>query len=404
MIPHLSTVRATLTNVVAEFRSKNVAFMAGSIAYNAFVSLLPLLLLLVLSVSVVGSAALERRVIELAATYLAPGVGETLREVLREANDNTGFSLVGIVVLLWGTLKIFRGLDTAFAEIYETEDTDEFVDQLRDGLVVFVALLVAVVAMITTGSAFAALAQRLAIGVLNPLFLVVALSIAFFPLYYIFPNADLSIRDVVPGLVTAAAGWAALQALFQVYVAASAKTDAYGVLGGIVLLVTWLYFAGLLLLLGAVINAVVGGYVGDGVDDGSGPEQADLFDVIDARGVGNAAPHRTHRKTRLTPDETATYLDRFREDLTDRYRGMRPTDGERSHRSPAAATEIGLLERSYETDGDPVYETCFRWRVPERESEIDADATADTPGTADTADPGEADESAPADARRAEEN
>ena len=29
-------------------------------------------------------------------------------------------TVVGLVVLLWGTLKIFRGLDTAFSEIYGT--------------------------------------------------------------------------------------------------------------------------------------------------------------------------------------------------------------------------------------------------------------------------------------------
>ncbi|WP_224449671.1 YihY/virulence factor BrkB family protein [Haloprofundus salilacus] len=388
MTPQPTTVRRTLTRTADEFRTKNVAFMAGSIAYNAFVSLLPLLLLLVLSVSVVGSGALERRVIELAATYLAPGVGDTLREVLREANDNTGFSLVGIVVLLWGTLKIFRGLDTAFAEIYETAQADDFVDRIRDGVVVFAALLVAVVAMVTAGSAFAALTQRLAIGVLNPLFLVVSLSIAFFPLYYIFPNVDVTFGEVLPGLLTAATGWATLQALFQLYVAASAKTDAYGILGGIVLLVTWLYFGGLLLLLGAVVNAVVGGYIGGDADE---TETSGLI-FADSRTASDTTPVKSHREERLSPDEAAAYLRRLREDLTGRYNGMRPTDGERTPNLLSGATEIGLLERSFETDDEHVYETRFRWRLPERDSEADGD------------DEGEAEESPAVDARRAEED
>ncbi|WP_224335804.1 YihY/virulence factor BrkB family protein [Haloprofundus halobius] len=393
MVPRPTTVRRTLTSVADEFRAKNVAFMAGSIAYNAFVSLLPLLLLLVLSVSVVGSGALERRVIELAATYLAPGVGDTLREVLREADENTGFSLVGIVVLLWGTLKIFRGLDTAFSEIYETTQTDDFVDRIRDGFVVLTALFVAVVAMVTAGSAFAALTQRLAIGVLNPLFLVVSLSIAFFPLYYVFPNVDVTPRQILPGLLTAAVGWAMLQALFQVYVAASAKTDAYGLLGGVVLLVTWLYFGGLLLLLGAVVNAVVGGYIGGG----SVATEADGFSFADSHTASDSSNTHTYRESHLSPDEAATHLRRLREGLTGRYDRMRPTDDERTYRLLSETTEVGLLERSYGVDDDLVYETCFRWCLPEGDTE----ATGDGEAVVDLAD--ETDGSSTADAHRTEE-
>ncbi|KTG11258.1 hypothetical protein AUR64_04855 [Haloprofundus marisrubri] len=376
-----SRIRTTASQVAAEVRAKNVAFMAGSIAYNAFVSLLPLLLLLVLTVSVVGSGALERRVIELAATYLAPGVGDTLREVLREADDSTGFSLVGIVVLLWGTLKIFRGLDTAFAEIYETDDEDSVFDRFRDGFVVFAALSVAVVAMVTTGSAFAALAQRLAIGILNPLFLVVALSVAFFPLYYVFPNVDVSIGNVLPGLVTAAAGWAVLQALFQVYVAASGKTDAYGLLGGIVLLVTWLYFAGLLLLLGAVINAVVGGYVG-------GTAVGDAR--VDGGGRGTASTaEKTMREDRLNRDQAARYLRRLREDVARRYEEMEPTETGGTPGRPRMS-ETGTLnvtervfdegENGVDDEGDrQTYEVTLQWRVAEADAGV-----AETTTTADT--------------------
>jgi len=61
-----------------------------------------------------------------------------------------------------------------------------------------------------------------------------------------------------PGVIVAAIGWAALQALFQIYVAISSSSESAGPIGAILLLLTWLYFGGLILLVGGVVNATHG--------------------------------------------------------------------------------------------------------------------------------------------------
>ncbi|WP_232819680.1 YhjD/YihY/BrkB family envelope integrity protein [Haloprofundus halophilus] len=372
----MSTRRSPITvgrAVLEEFSSKNVAFMAGSLAYNAFVSLIPLLLLVVLLVSLLGSEQLEGRVSGLVASSLTPATGNLVSNALDSASEGTGLSIVGIVVLLWGTLKIFRGLDTAFSEIYETEDSNEFVDQLRDGLVVFVALLVGITAMVAASTAFAAFESLPWLGLLNPLVLVLGLSIAFLPLYYVFPDTDLSVRGILPGVLTAAVGWALLQGAFQFYIAFSDKSEAYGVLGGVILLVTWLYFGGLVLLLGAVVNAVVGGYA-TGASGGVG------------RGAAERAANRGPlREDRLNRDQAASYLRRLREDVARRYEGMEPTttDGTRGRpRMPETGT-LEVEERAVEEDDGQSYEVRLRWEVDETDARVDSEATE----TADTESP-----------------
>jgi len=47
--------------------------------------------------------------------------------------------------------------------------------------------------------------------------------------------------------------------VFTVYAALAGSADLYGVIGGVLLLVTWFYAASLLLLLGAVVNATLTG-------------------------------------------------------------------------------------------------------------------------------------------------
>ena len=312
----LSRIVQTGKQIATEFSEKNVTFMAAGIAYNAFLSLAPLLLVLLLAISAVGGG-LEDRIIALAQGSLPGPIADVIVEIFQGDSAASGASVVGLVVLIWGSLKIFRGLDTAFSEIYETTEENSFVDQLIDALIVFIAIVVAIVATVGVTAVFATLSDTIPfIGVLTPVVLVGGLIIAFVPMYYRFPDTDVNWPHVLPGAVFAAIGWAIFQALFQVYLAATGG-GSENFFGGVIVIVTWLYFSGLVLLLGAVINAVLGEY-------SSG----------EAGGVGRgAAKDETTRKPgyetlyeeTLTRDELATYLKALREDLTGRYEEMRPT-------------------------------------------------------------------------------
>jgi len=258
-------------DVVAEVRERNVPFMAGSIAYSAFVSLFPLLLLALLVASAVGGQALADYVITNTGNYLTPTGRELLTDTILRAGARVEVSILGLLVLGWGVLKVFRGLDTAFSTLYESRRSNDFVDQVRDGLVVLGTIALAVAAMVAAGAVFATFEGLPYVRYLNPLLLVVGLTIAFFPIYYVYPDRDLSPRQVLPGTVVAAVGWAVLQAVFQVYVSISQTAEVYGVIGGVLLLITWLYFAALILLLGATVNVVLARRRGHGSESRAEP-------------------------------------------------------------------------------------------------------------------------------------
>lgn len=339
----VSDLVATGRRVATEFSEKNVPFMAAGIAYNAFVSLAPLLLVLLVVVSAVGGG-LEERVVALARTALPAPIADVVASVFAGDAGTTGASVVGLVVLVWGTLKIFRGLDTAFSEIYETTGKNSFLDRVVDGLVVLVAMLVAVLATVAVTTAFAALSETVPfVGLLSPVVLVAGLVVAFLPMYYRFPDTDVGWDHVLPGVVFAAVGWAAFQALFQVYLAFTGGGSG-SFFGGVIVVVTWLYFSGLVLLLGAVINAVVGGHT-------SGK----------AGGVGRGASgYETRREETMTPDEFAAYLTGLREALTGHYEGMRPTHDQRYARP---ADGVTVVEQTRRDGDDREWSLAFRWRA-----------------------------------------
>ena len=358
----IGSARRFLTRVYGDVSNKNVTFMAAGLAYNAFVSLAPLLIMLFVALTIVGGG-LEARVADAARTYLPGPIAEVVGGLLGSETSVGGASVIGSVVLVWGALKIFRGLDTAFSEIYETTKENSFVDKLRDGGVVLVALVLAVVATVGVSVLFSTFAVTFPIlSYVSPLVLLCGLLLAFLPMYYVFPDADLEIRDVLPGAAFAAVGWAAFQGVFQAYLAFS-DPGSESFFGGVIVVVTYLYFSALVLLVGAVINAVLG-------EHSSGRPG----------GVGEAAAdERTTREASLDRDELDAYLRGLDERLTARYDS--PGVGRGEDAPPRPDGEVNLVESTAKTEDGRRWTVQLSWPVSEdratRERRESAPPTAD---------------------------
>jgi YihY family inner membrane protein len=245
------TVRA----VVETVREKEVTFLAASISYYILVSLVPLLFLTLVVATLLGGEAFSTRVMALVGANLP--AGQTLvGNALADRASQGGLGVVSLLLTVWGSLKVFRGLDTAFGRIY-LQAAGGLVEQVKDGLTTIVSIGVGVAGVVLLGSLLVLVDSPL-VGVAGPLVLVGTLVAAFLPLYYILPNADVSVREVLPGTVFAALGWTVLGTAFGVY-AQQAGGSVAGALGAVLLLVTWFYFSGIVILTGAVVNAVTGG-------------------------------------------------------------------------------------------------------------------------------------------------
>ncbi len=258
-VPGRSTsALGTARLVVAAALDQRVTFLSAAVAYYAFVSLVPAsLLLFVLAGGIFGDAVAIRL---LAATggLLTPAGEEAIGTAVTSAEGRAGAGILGVGVLLWSTLKVFRGLNVAFAEVYGVGDGDGFLAGVVDAGTVVLGVGVGIVAMVAAGAAAAAVDAPTirAVGVLT---LPAVLTVVFLPMYYVLPNTTMTPRGALPGAIFAAVVWTALQAGFQAYAATAGQYQVYGVVAGVLLLVTWLYVAAIVVTLGAVLNAVLAG-------------------------------------------------------------------------------------------------------------------------------------------------
>lgn len=82
--------------------------------------------------------------------------------------------------------------------------------------------------------------------------------IAIEELYFLAPNLKQRFVNTLPGAIVAVCGWMVLSDALSYYFRAFANLNrTYGVLGGGVALLIWLYWSGFLLLLGAEVNHAI---------------------------------------------------------------------------------------------------------------------------------------------------
>jgi membrane protein len=77
-------------------------------------------------------------------------------------------------------------------------------------------------------------------------------------LYYVLPDADQSFKFITPGSVMGVVVWIVASWLFSKYVSNFGSYDkTYGSLGGVIVLLLWMWISSLVLLVGAETNALI---------------------------------------------------------------------------------------------------------------------------------------------------
>jgi len=230
----------------------DIRYIATSLAYYAFISLMPVLLLvfIVFGRQVAGTISASE------AQFLTPETQQLVYDELTTASGRTAATVLSVVVLAWSGANVAVGFLTVVERIEAVAD-QPLARQVYDGVTVL-ATLSATILVIIVQSVFLAL---LATGPLSILagfgFLFVALTVTLLPLYFVPSRVVNTPQDALPGAITTAIGWTVLHAAIQFFVANAGQYAIYGVLSGLILILTTTYVAAIVLMIGVVVNAVL---------------------------------------------------------------------------------------------------------------------------------------------------
>jgi membrane protein len=250
---------AVVRRVLSVAQAVRVPFLAAAVAYYAFVSLVPLLVLALALGSVLGGEALAVSVVEALSGFLSAEGESLVTDALMANSGRSGITILGLVLLTWSGLKVFRAVDDAFSQVYGVADRKSLSEQLVGVTVVLGSVAVSVTAVVALNGLLPRLDGIPFLDILGVVLSFSILPLSFLPMYYRFPDVPMTLREALPGALIAGAGWVALVVVFRIYAQFAGNASLYGVLGGVLLVITFLYLAASVMIVGAVANAVLAG-------------------------------------------------------------------------------------------------------------------------------------------------
>jgi len=265
---------STLKRTIARFRHDNLSDWAAALTYYGLLALFPGLLALVSIVGLVGDPQEATRTLTEIVGALGPdSAAQTFAGPIESVASDRGAAgvafVLGLAVALWSASSYVGAFMRASNVIYETREGRPFWKlrplQIAVTLAMVLIGVMLVVGLVLTGPVVDAVAGPLGIGSTA----VTLWNVAKWPamaaafvlmvglLYYASPNAKIrGFKWVTPGSLVAIVVWAAASTGFALYVANFGSYDkTYGTLGGLIVLLVWLWISNLAILFGHQLNA-----------------------------------------------------------------------------------------------------------------------------------------------------
>jgi YihY family inner membrane protein len=248
----------------------NITGLSGMVAYNMLLSLFPLALLaLFIASRVLQSHDLQDSVFR-DLTRLFPSTTEsTITSALqRVERSSTSIGLFALVTSIWFGSSFWGALDTAFCGIYHVR-CRSWVQQKRFALVMLVVVLAFLAATVLVPAAQSVLVKGTAglpFGLSHVKALVFAITLSasllflfaiLCVIYWTVPNRGVPWRAIWPGAAAATVAIGIVDYAFPLYLSSVSTFAKLGTtLVFIVIVLLWFYALAIILLGGAVVNAL----------------------------------------------------------------------------------------------------------------------------------------------------
>ncbi|GAA4876967.1 YihY/virulence factor BrkB family protein [Paenibacillus vulneris] len=263
-------ITALIHNLACRFQDDDVPALSAQLTYYLVLSFFPFLIFVGTLMSFTSFSADEA--LERLSLVLPDLSNKTISDVFHEIEQTRSGSLlsIGLIATLWsasnGVNAVIKGINKA----YEQEEDRPFwkvrLLSLGTTVVLAVAILLSFVMLVfgrkigewlyvtaKLPGDFSTVWSWAQYAV--PLLVIWTLCCL---IYSFLPNVRLRFREVIPGALLATFGWIIASLLFSFYVNHfNSYTKTYGSIGGIIVLLIWLYLTSMIILLGGELNAAL---------------------------------------------------------------------------------------------------------------------------------------------------
>lgn len=257
-------------NLYCRFQDDEVPAMGAQLTYYLILAIFPFMIFLV---SLIGFTPFTTwDLLDATKKVLPQTNSKVLVDWITNVQNNRSGALLsfGIIGSLWSASSGINAIIKALNKAYDEPETRPFWKVKGLSLIVTIVMtlvLVCSLALLVFGRQLGEwIFKTFALpdffdelwAVAQFVIPIVIIALVFTAMYKYVPNRHLKFKEVLPGAIVATVGWIAASGLFAFYVSNFGNyTKTYGSLGGVIVLLTWLYISSIIIVLGGEVNATL---------------------------------------------------------------------------------------------------------------------------------------------------
>jgi membrane protein len=256
-------------SLLGELKEDRATGLAAQQAYYYMLALFPMLILLIAIVPYMNID--PEKAIDVVNKLLPSESAQLLRDnvVKLVSERNGGLLTFGIIGTIWSASNGMNAFMKAMNIAFDVEETRSFIKARLVSIMLTIGLILTLVVALLLPVFGKVILDGIQSFIHIPapfdiVFSIVRWIVAFVvmvaviaALYRIAPNKHYPFKHVIPGAIFATVVWQLISLGFSFYVSNFGNYSAtYGSLGGVIVLMLWLFLTGLALVLGGEINAI----------------------------------------------------------------------------------------------------------------------------------------------------
>ncbi|WP_102263130.1 YihY/virulence factor BrkB family protein [Mesobacillus jeotgali] len=256
-------------SLLGELKKDRATGLAAQQAYYYMLALFPLLILLIAIVPYLNID--PQKAIDVLNKLLPSQSADLLKDnvVKLVSERNGGLLTFGIIGTIWSASSGMNAFIKAMNIAFDVKETRSFIKaRLVSIMLTFGLILAFVVALLLPvfGRVILDTVQSIiqipepfdiVFNIVRWVVAIVVMAAVLAGLYRVAPNKHYPFKHVIPGAIFATVVWQLISLGFSFYVSNFGNYSAtYGSIGGVIVLMLWLFLTGLALVLGGEINAI----------------------------------------------------------------------------------------------------------------------------------------------------
>lgn len=291
--------------LVSEIGDDDIFNGAAALGFYLTLAIFPAMIFVMAVIPYLPIADVDVAIMDVLVQVMPAQAADMFADVVDEVTNQRrgGLLSFGLLATLWATSSGMYAVMQQLNITYDVKESRGFVKARLTAIalsVLFAVLVLAAFSAIVLGGTLQGwLVSRFGFGdlvitlfaIARWVIIVAALLLMFALVYYLAPDVEQEFRYITPGAVLGVVLLSVASIGFGWYAQNFGNYDAtYGSIGAVIVLMLWLYIAGIAILLGSEINALVEHHAAEGKLKGEHAPGEAAHDAGARQRVRHAAP------------------------------------------------------------------------------------------------------------------